>query len=197
MHLKLAHRGHQGIEKTKSLLRSKVWFPNMNKMVMAETNTIIPCQAATLKTSTNPIMCSELPLGNLDLDFGGPFPNGKYTLVIIDEYSRYPLNETVVYELKNIFMKCGLQKCIKIDNGPPMNGTLFSQFLKSLGIKHRKIMPCCPQANGTVERFMRTLGKAIKTSIISQKKWEDNIDEFLMSYRTTSHTTTKATSASL
>ncbi|CAI6367348.1 unnamed protein product [Macrosiphum euphorbiae] len=206
--VKLAHTGHQGIEKTKSLLRSKVWFPNMNKMVTAETNTCIPCQAATPKTSTNPIMSSELPPGpweNLDLDFGGPFPNGKYTLVIIDEYSRYPIvriinnlkTETVVYELKKMFMEFGLPECIKTDNGPPMNGTLFSQFLNSFGIKHRKVMPCWPQANGTVERFMRTLGKAIKTSIISQKKWEEAIDEFLMSYRTTPHTTTKATPASL
>ena len=26
----LAHQGHQGIVKTKELLRSKVWFPQMN-----------------------------------------------------------------------------------------------------------------------------------------------------------------------
>lgn len=43
-------------------------------------------------------MSSELPLGpweNLDLDFGGPFSKSKYTLVIIDEYSRYPLVRTI------------------------------------------------------------------------------------------------------
>jgi len=34
--VKLAHTGHQGIGNTKSLLRSKVWFPNINKMVIAE-----------------------------------------------------------------------------------------------------------------------------------------------------------------
>ena len=75
--VKLAHMGHQGIEKAKSLLRSKVQFPNMNKMLTAETNTCIPCPEATPKTSTNPIMSSELSLGpleNLDLEFGGPFP---------------------------------------------------------------------------------------------------------------------------
>jgi len=44
---------------------------------------------------------------------------------------------------------------------------------------------------------MRTLGKAIKLSIISNNKWEEAIDEFLMSYRTIPHTTTRATSASL
>jgi len=94
-------------------------------------------------------------------------------------------------------MEFGLPECVKTDNGPQMNGTQFSEFLHSFGIKHRKIMPCWPQVNGTVERFMRTLGKAIKTSIISNNKWEEAIDEFLMSYRTTPHPTTRATPASL
>ncbi|XP_015374404.1 PREDICTED: uncharacterized protein K02A2.6-like [Diuraphis noxia] len=192
--VKLAHTGYQGIEKTKTLLRSKVWFPNMNKLTTDEISTCIPLQAATTKSNTDPIMSSELPQGpweKLDLDFGGPFLNGKYTLVVIDEYSRYPLvriinnlkTETVTHELKNIFMELGLPECVKTDNGPPMNGTTqFSEFLQSFGIKHSKIMPYWPQANGTVKRFMRTLGKAIKTSMISNNKWEETIDEFLMSY---------------
>jgi len=149
-------------------------------------------------------MSSELPLGpweKLDLDFGGPFPNGKYTLVVIDEYKYRILvriinnlkTETVTHELKKLFMEFGLPECIKTDNGSPMNGTQFSEFLQSFGIKHRKIMPCWPQANGTVERFMITLGKAIKTSIKSNKKWEEAIDEFLLSYRTIPHITTRAT----
>jgi len=54
--VQLAHTIHQSIEKTKSLLRSKVWFPNVNKMVTAEINTCIPCQTATSKTSISPTM---------------------------------------------------------------------------------------------------------------------------------------------
>ena len=29
----LAHEGHQGLVKTKSLLRENVWFPNIDKLV--------------------------------------------------------------------------------------------------------------------------------------------------------------------
>jgi len=43
--VKLAHTGHQGIKKTKTLLRNKVWFPNMNKFTTDETSTCIPFQA--------------------------------------------------------------------------------------------------------------------------------------------------------
>ena len=31
--LNIAHEGHLGITRTKTLLRSKVWFPNINKLV--------------------------------------------------------------------------------------------------------------------------------------------------------------------
>ena len=31
--LDLAHEGHEGITKTKALLRSKVWFPNIDRRI--------------------------------------------------------------------------------------------------------------------------------------------------------------------
>lgn len=131
------------------------------------------------------------------MDFSGPFSNEKYVLVIIYEYSRYLLlevinnlrTETVTYHLKKIFMEFELPECVKSDNGPPMNGEQFGQFLQAMGIKHKKITPYWPQANGTVERFMRTLGNTIKAVVVEKKSWEEEVDEFLLSYRTTPHTT--------
>ena len=43
--IKLAHQGHQGLCKTKSLLREHVWFPGMDKLVKEEIDQCIPCQA--------------------------------------------------------------------------------------------------------------------------------------------------------
>ena len=45
--INLAHIGHQGIVKTKRLLRSKVWFPNIDTMVEETIRAGVPCQAAT------------------------------------------------------------------------------------------------------------------------------------------------------
>ncbi|XP_044180982.1 uncharacterized protein K02A2.6-like [Acropora millepora] len=42
----LAHSGHQGIVKTKCLLRESVWFPGMDRMVEEMVSQCIPCQAA-------------------------------------------------------------------------------------------------------------------------------------------------------
>ena len=43
--IKLAHQGHQGLCKKKSLLREHMWFPGMDKLVKEEIDQCIPCQA--------------------------------------------------------------------------------------------------------------------------------------------------------
>ena len=39
----LAHRGHQGVVKTKSLLREKAWFPGIDVMVEDKVKACLPC----------------------------------------------------------------------------------------------------------------------------------------------------------
>ena len=43
--LKLAHEGHQGIVKTKHLLRQKVWWPGIDTAIGQQIQTCITCQA--------------------------------------------------------------------------------------------------------------------------------------------------------
>ena len=40
--IKIAHEGHQGLTKTKQLLRSRVWFPKMDELV---SSVVGPCVA--------------------------------------------------------------------------------------------------------------------------------------------------------
>ena len=42
--VELAHEGHQELVKTCSLLRSKVWFPRMDKLVDSIVKRCVPCQ---------------------------------------------------------------------------------------------------------------------------------------------------------
>ncbi len=58
----LAHLGHQGIVKTKRLLREKVWFPNIDKMVETKIKTCLPCQVTTQGTSPPPEPMKPTPL---------------------------------------------------------------------------------------------------------------------------------------
>ena len=57
----LAHEGHQGITKTKALLREKVWFPGINRLTENRVKTCLACQAATTSTKREPLQMSPLP----------------------------------------------------------------------------------------------------------------------------------------
>lgn len=79
--LQLAHGGHQGIVKTKALLRTKVWFPNIDKQAEATVKCCLACQANTPITHSEPLKMSELPQApwhSISVDFYGPFPAGGY-----------------------------------------------------------------------------------------------------------------------
>ncbi|XP_053388040.1 uncharacterized protein K02A2.6-like [Mercenaria mercenaria] len=206
--INIAHEGHQGIVKTKQLLREKVYFPGIDKQVEKKCKSCTPCLAATKTNSSEPLNMSEMPeytFQHVSLDFAGPFPNGKYLLVLIDEYSRFPIVEiinstsskTVIPVLDKIFSEFRICQVLKSDNGPPMNGHKFEQFANYMGFKHRKITPLWPQANGECERFMRSIGKAIRASHAQGTSWKQDMYSYLRNYRATPHASTNISPAEL
>ena len=119
--------------------------------------------------------------------------------MIIDEYSRYPFvektsstsAEATIPILNKVFAEQGIPTVCKTDNGPPFQSDAFRRFADHLGFHHRKITPLWPQANSEVERFMRTLNRAIKAACASCKNWKKELQSFLRNYRATPHSTTK------
>ena len=90
--------GHQGVIKTKQLVREKVWFSGIDTMVERICKECIMCQAATPTNTSEPLQMTELPekkWHEVSVDHVGPFPDGKHVLVIIDDYSRFPIVEVV------------------------------------------------------------------------------------------------------
>ena len=186
----IAHQAHQGIVKTKQCIREKVWFPNIDSMVEEKVKSCIPCQASNPQSDREPIIPTPLPVKpwhSLAIDFAGPFPSGDMVMVVIDEYSRYPEVEvissvssnTVLPRLETIFARQGIPSTMKSDNGPPFNGKEFRDFSKSFGFEHRKVTPEHPEANGEVERFMRTLNRMIRASTASRANWKTRLPTFL------------------
>ena len=49
--VEIVHEGHLGIVKMKPLMRQKVWFPSMDKLVEAKVKSCLACQIATPVTS--------------------------------------------------------------------------------------------------------------------------------------------------
>ena len=75
--IKLSHEGHQGIVRCKQCVRSKVWFPGIDKKIEDEVRNCIACQAATSMKSREPLRMTELPeepWQKLSVDVCGSFP---------------------------------------------------------------------------------------------------------------------------
>ena len=97
--VKLAHEGHQGTERTKAFIRSKVWFPGINDRVE---KMVQKCHACNInhqgKINYEPLKMSKMPekaWENLSMDLCGPLPSGDYLMVIVDEFSSYPIVEII------------------------------------------------------------------------------------------------------
>ena len=195
----IAHEGHLGIVKTKALLREKVWFPCMDKMVEDKIKACLACQIATPVYSREPLKMTQLPDGpfeEVSVDFA--YVDGQNLLLVVDDYSRFPFVESVsstsasavIPKLDSIFATFGIPRVVKSDNGPPFNGEEFSKFSRVVGFKHRKVTPFWPRANGEVERLVKTLKKCLKAAKSEGTNWRKALQSFLRSYRSTPHLTT-------
>ena len=63
--IEICHEGHicMGIVKTKQLLRSKVWFPGIDRHVENLVADCLPCQACFSRATRDPLKMSPLPKG--------------------------------------------------------------------------------------------------------------------------------------
>ena len=127
-------------------------------------------------------------------------------LVCTDLFSRFPLVEVfngttaapaVTSCLRRWFGLFGQPLKITTDNGPPFSSLDFREFLLGNGVKHRRVTPLYPQANGATERCNRGLNKAIRAALAEGKDWIVAMEDYLAAYRRTPHAMTGAAPADL
>ena len=106
-------------------------------------------------------------------------------------------SQKMVEALTPIFVRYGYPFTLKSDNAAQFVSEEFEEFLSKNGIEHRKSPPLWPQANGEVEQQNRTLLKVLKIAQVEGKRWKDELNKFLLAYRTTPHSNTGMTPASL
>ena len=90
--LKIAHEGHQGIVKTKTRLRSKVWWPKMDSDVEKLCKTCHGCKVVG-EFGAPEAMSRVVPVTNpwqdISADLLGSLPTGEGILVVVDYFSRF------------------------------------------------------------------------------------------------------------
>ena len=69
-------------------------------------------------------------------------------------------------KFRKIFAAHGIPEAVKSDNEE------FKIFAVELGFRHKPIAPEHPEANGSVENFVRNLNKISKTAKLGGKDWK-------------------------
>ncbi|CAH1233137.1 RTL1 [Branchiostoma lanceolatum] len=116
--VQLAHEGHQGIQKTKNRLRTKVWWPKMEADAEAVCKRCHGCQVVSEQTPPEPMARVMPPTGAWQAcgaDLLGPLPTGETVLVVVDYYSRFyeiaimksTSSQKVIEALEVIFARFG------------------------------------------------------------------------------------------
>ena len=203
--LELAHEGHQGIVKTKERLRSKVWWPAIDRAAEKRCRACHGCQVVAPPAPPPPVKPTplpDMPWEHLACDLLGPLPTGESLLVLVDYYSRFfevdilkssTTAEVIINRLDNHFCRQGLPTSLRTDNGPQFVADVFKQYLAEVGVEHRRTTPLWPRANGEVERQNRSLLKTIRVAHAEGKPWRAELRKFLLAYRATPHSTTGQT----
>lgn len=202
--LDLAHEGHPGMTLMKQRLRAKVWWPKLDSHVENYVRNCRGCMLVTAPSAPEPIKRRDLPSEpwqHLAIDFLGPLPSGHYLFVVVDYFSRYieieimkkiDSNETVK-RLKTIFARFGLPVSITADNGPQFTSEEFRGYCEMNNIKLISTIPYWPQQNGEVERQNRSILKRLTISQAANTDWVDELNKYLLMYRSSPHTTTGKT----
>ena len=99
--------------------------------------------------------------------------------------------------LEKMFATHGLPYTVASDNGPHLVAESFQKFLKDNGIKHRKITPLWPQANGEIMRQNRSLLKRMQIAQVEREQWKKAVLTYLVAYRNTPHPSTGVCQAEL
>lgn len=201
------HAEHIGMVRMKALARLHFWWPNLDKDIEKLVQCCNNCQEMlpkAPKAEGNPWKWPSSPWKRIHIDFAGPFL-GENFLIMVDAHSKWPevfrmktiTSAATIEKLRQAFASNGLPTELVSDNGRQFTSDEFQQFLKANNIRHTLSPPYHPSTNGEAERFVRTFKTNMKRKRAMNISWNHKICDFLLSYRTTPHSTTNRTPAEM
>ena len=202
--LKQLHSSHPGICQMKSLARSYVWWPGIDKDIQELVQQCSTCQLHQANPTRAPLHPWDVPTrpwSRVHVDHAGPFLN-KYFLILIDAYSKWlevhivPTTSTsaAIDSLRSIFTTHGIPEQLVSDNGPAFTSSEFESFMEEYGIDHVKTAPYHPSSNGLAERAVQTFKSSMKKLTGDV---QNRLFTVLFHYRITPQTTTGLSPAEL
>ena len=201
--LNQVHRSHLGIVKTKSLIRSYFWWPNINKDIETLIKSCKSCLHALASPPRAEIINWEKPDGpwsRIHVDYAGPSHN-HYFLIVTDAYSKWIevfktkaiTAEVTLAMLKQLFTRWGFPKVMVSDNGTQFTSHLVKSFLNNNGVNQIFIPPGHPASNGAAENSVKTFKNILEKVFFENNNisLDEIISNFLLDYRASEHCSTK------
>ena len=183
----LLHEGHLGIEKTKAIARSCLYWPGISREIEEMVSRCSVCNSYRRKQQTEPLMPHEVPQrpwAKVGVDLF-QFAAQDY-LLVVDYFSKYPeialleakTSASVILQLKAIFARHGIPEEIMADN-MPFSSRQLQLFAQDWGFKITTSSPRYPKSNGQAERMIQTVKQLLR------KAHDSNTDPYiaLLQYR--------------
>ena len=199
--------GHQGIDRTTSLIRERCYWPTLRKDVenyCKECARCIVAKGRTVKPAAlmSHVLASE-PLDILAIDFTTLEKSStgiENVLVMSDIFSKFTVAtptkdqtaKTVARVLlKEWFQKYGIPRKIHSDRGKSFENKLIQEMCNIYQVKKTRTTPYHPQGNSQVERFNRSLHNLLRTLEAERKhRWPEYLQELVFIYNCTPHAST-------
>ena len=196
--LEQLHEGHPGICAMKSLARSLVWYPGIDKDLTLIVNKCSKCQQTRQKSHQNRTLewpVPTRPWSRVHVDHF--FFRDKIFFIAVDALSKYIECEIVpstsshdtVEVLRTIFSRNGLCDLIVSDNATSFRSEEFEYFLNRHSIDHITSAPYSPSSNGQAERGVRVIKDLLKKNYVSGSL-KVVLSQVLLYYRTVPHSVT-------
>ena len=194
--------GHQGADRTTSLVRDRFFWPHMQREVETYLSRCCaclkqkkPCRETRAPlipiVTTQPFELVSIDFMHLDKCKGGY----EYILVIVDHYTRFAQAYATTMEsakcvadkiFNDYALKWGFPQRIHHDMGGEWDNQLFSQLQKNNGMMGSRTTPYHPEGNVQDERMNRTLLQMLRTLTERQKSnWKESLNKLMFAYNST------------
>ena len=198
--------GHQGRDRTLSLMKRRLYWPGMDKFISSRIEEcgrcirrkVLPKRAAELVNivSTAPMEVVCIDYLSLERSKGG-YEN---ILVITDHNTRYAQaiptrNQTVQTTAKalfqNFFLHHGFPARIHSDQGANFESKLIQSLCSLTGMRKTRTAPYHPMGIGMVERFKKTILNMLGTLDESKKSdWKSHVSTMTHACNDANHDST-------
>ena len=194
---------HMGRFRTLHRLKSRYYWPGMDKDVRDYVRSCVKCQ---LNNETNQktagflqqVPTTKVPIEQVGIDIIGPFPvssTGKRFAICLTDYAtryavvratrRVTAEDVADFLMTEIYLKFGTPKRLISDRGVQFLSNIVKELMKFMGTEHKPTTSYHPQCNGLTERFNKTFATILRKFVDQdQTNWDKFVPYAVFAYNT-------------